>query len=61
MKITQSYSAYQRTPTVEDSSSYLQNVEFIFGQGEGHGCLFICLFLFFPQGLSYRPSGPRIS
>ena len=26
-----------------------------------HGCVFICFFfVFFPQGSSYRPSGPRV-
>ena len=59
MKITPSYSAYQRTLLQKFQAHIYKNMECcIFCQKKDHGCVFIC---FFSQGWSYRPSGPRIS
>ena len=63
-KITSSHSAYQRILQQIFQAPIYKNVEFrIFCQQTDHGCVFICFFLFlfsFPQGSSYRPSGPRM-
>ena len=64
-KITPSHSAYQRTLQKKFLGPIYKNVELlIFCQKTNHGCVFICLFVFFvfffPRGLSYQPSGPRV-